>query len=471
VTIRPRQTRRARPIVDDLESRCLLSQAVAEVVDNSSYKITANFRWTPSSSWTQFTESPGQGQIFWNGYSNTLTPQVLVNTTSVAGSQTTYTLSEGYGQWSGSGTPPTSAASIYQFQNFTAGTQVIQLSYRSAPQTDLVDHPSATSSSYNYGYSVVNQPLFGTGGPSYKDVEQGVTGDCWLLAALAEVAVRDPSDIKNMFTSDGTTSENGVTVSLYSVRLYNGSGTPEYITVDNELPAGGTAFARADGVLWVALAEKAYGYGYVTTSNPGSDSYAGINSGNSNWAFQAITGKSSSSGSLNTANIASTWNSGGLIAIGSDNSPSSVDVVGNHAYAVVGYNPSSSQPFLVYNPWGSNSSGWALGTNNGQQVYGLFNASAAFLSQNFNEQYSGLGAAKTSDDVGPASDAEPGDPIPTSTVVSINVQSPPIAQRSNVTITPSNAVVTIGQPFSRKPPVQSEPGISGDGLDRRWSAL
>jgi hypothetical protein len=57
--------------------------------------------------------------------------------------------------------------------------------------------------------------------------------------------------------------------------------------------------------------------------------------------------------------------------------------VEHHIYAVVGYDPYSSQPFKVYNPWGTNSSGWALLTNHGQQVWGLFNANAAFLTQNF----------------------------------------------------------------------------------------
>jgi hypothetical protein len=71
--------------------------------------------------------------------------------------------------------------------------------------------------------------------------------------------------------------------------------------------------------------------------------------------------------------------------------------VETHCYAVVGYNPSSSLPFEVYNPWGTNSSGWALGTFNGRQVYGLFNANAAFISQNSAGQEIGAGAANDKD--------------------------------------------------------------------------
>ena len=101
-------------------------------------------------------------------------------------------------------------------------------------------------------------------------MHQGDVGDCWLLASLAEVAARDPADIRNMFTAAGTTVENGATVSLYTVRFFNSAGVAGYVTVDTELPAGGGYYDHvANGVLWVALAEKAYaeanGAGFVTT--------------------------------------------------------------------------------------------------------------------------------------------------------------------------------------------------------------
>ena len=67
------------------------------------------------------------------------------------------------------------------------------------------------------------------------------------------------------------------------------------------------------------------------------------------------------------------WNAGKLICLTASNPPSPY-IVGTHIYAVVGYDPTSSQPFKVFNPWGTNSSGWAPLTNNGRQVWGLFNA-------------------------------------------------------------------------------------------------
>ena len=79
----------------------------------------------------------------------------------------------------------------------------------------------ASAQLFNMSPATHTTPL---GEPSYLDVEQGAVGDCWLLASLAEVAARDPQDIKNMFAYDGTTLDNGSTVGLYSVRFFSTDG-------------------------------------------------------------------------------------------------------------------------------------------------------------------------------------------------------------------------------------------------------
>jgi Peptidase A4 family len=122
--------RQFRPHLESVEDRCLLSQAVVEVTNKSTYTITFNFRWTTSSSWSTYTESPGQGRTFWVNYSNSLTPQVEYDTTSSSSSQTIVNLSQGYGEWDASGDPPASSATQYGFQNTTTG---VQLYYLSAP--------------------------------------------------------------------------------------------------------------------------------------------------------------------------------------------------------------------------------------------------------------------------------------------------------------------------------------------------
>lgn len=265
------------------------------------------------------------------------------------------------------------------------------------PAPVTVTEPAAATA-----YSPVSGTLFAAGGPSYLDVHQGDVGDCWLMAGLAEVAARDPAVIQSMFTADGTTVENGATVDLYTVRFYNGAGAAEYVTVDAALPSGGAYYDQVEnGVLWAALAEKAYaeanGAGIVTTQYAGSDSYNALNGGDPSWALQAITGQPASDFNVNPSSIASDWNSGELIVLGSSPRANDNLIVGDssgtHAYAMVGYNSSSSTPFELYNPWGVSSVVNSTISYNGSQVYaGPFYANSSLISQDFAMQSIGSGA-------------------------------------------------------------------------------
>ncbi len=252
-----------------------------------------------------------------------------------------------------------------------------------------------------YSPAPAGTPLFKNGGPSSLDVAQGTdpstVGDCWLEASLAEVAARDPQDIRNMFTYDGTTVDNGATVGLYTVRFFNTSGSAVYVKVDTEFPSGGDYYDHVRNdlgtqVLWVALAEKAYavanGQGYVTTANQYQDSYNALFGGWPSWALPAITGKPAGNYSINSTNLASDWNSGDLIELVTS-SPRSSYLFPNHVYALVGYNPASSKPFELFNPWGTDSSGWCPGETN--KIYGVVWVNAAFISQNFIKQSIGHG--------------------------------------------------------------------------------
>ena len=222
------------------------------------------------------------------------------------------------------------------------------------------------------------------------------------MASLAEVAVRDPADIRNMFTYDGMESVNGATVSVYSVRLFSASGTAQYYTIDTELPTNGYAAQVSNGVLWAALAEKAFA--------EFDGSYSALNNGNPTTALQAITDKTANYVGINPTNIAAVsnitaaWTAGDLIVLGTTAGGNGID--GNHAYAMVGYNPASSTPFELYNPWGLTSGGsngytlWQANTpvgttilDNNQTVYGgAFYASANLISQEFTGQSTGFGA-------------------------------------------------------------------------------
>jgi hypothetical protein len=229
--------------------------------------------------------------------------------------------------------------------------------------------------------------LFGPGGPSFADVAQGSAGDCWYLASLAETAARDPQIIENMFIPN----DNGTwTVCFYI------NGTPDYVTVNDQLPVSAAdpsyndGFAFDDplgGILWVALAEKAFAQenlsGQIDTSQPGEDSYEALNGGEPSVALAAITGLSSVyfdvTPGQTAQQIAEALQAGDLVCIDTpDSSGIDPQLVGGHCYAVVGYDPSSSLPFEVLNPWGVRTYDMT-----GGQYYGLFTANGTFLEENF----------------------------------------------------------------------------------------
>jgi len=271
----------------------------------------------------------------------------------------------------------------------------------------MVDHPDANGEHY----SAVHGSLFGHNGPSYKDVQQGTNDDCWLLATLAEVAAREPSKITSMFTYMGTNNFQGTTVSVYAVRLYDNSGQPHYMLVDTELPTGGFTDQMANGTYWVALVEKAYveanGAGFVTTNDVGSDSYSALgadNGGLVNWALQAILGHTDSNddASTNPSAAASAWQAGKLVLL-CTTTPTDSYLVPNHVYAMVGYyGYYGEELFEMFNPWGTNSAGFAPRPYNGHQILGDFLRQAGYLTENFHDQVVSSGAgAEQGGPVGP----------------------------------------------------------------------
>jgi hypothetical protein len=94
-----------------------------------------------------------------------------------------------------------------------------------------------------------------------------------------------------------------------------------------------------------------------------------------------VTGHSTSYSYTSPLAAAAAWQAGEFVVL-TTVQPSSPGVVRSHAYAMVGYSATTSSPspygspFEFYNPWGLVQSGHA-------GVYGLFHASAPFVSQNF----------------------------------------------------------------------------------------
>ena len=96
----------------------------------------------------------------------------------------------------------------------------------------------------------------------------------------------------------------------------------------------------------------------------------------------AVTDCAASSGPINSSQITTDLNSGNT-DLNSGNAivciwtttPSSPEIVGDHSYGIVGYNPNCQSPFTVYNPWGGN----ALYNN----VWETFYADRSFIDQQF----------------------------------------------------------------------------------------
>jgi hypothetical protein len=112
--------------------------------------------------------------------------------------------------------------------------------------------------------------LFGTG-PVSSDINQGSAADCYFLAPLAGFAQQDPNLLLNSAVDlgDGT----------YAVEFYK-SGTPEYVRVNGQFPAGGFngynyAHPGPNNTIWGLVMEKAFAY-----FRTGANTYASIGWGN-----------------------------------------------------------------------------------------------------------------------------------------------------------------------------------------------
>lgn len=247
-------------------------------------------------------------------------------------------------------------------------------------------------------YSAVPGVLMGAN-PLFTEVHQGQVGDCWFAATLAATAAQQPGYIKNMFIYDGTNTVNGKTVDVYTVRFFV-NGAARYVTVDTELPDGGNYYTKLQNgfVLWPALAEKAYavanGAGYVQTNNANSNSYDALAGGWPFWALPAITGKGAVQYDTDPSKAASAIQAGQVVVLSSAFYPDSNLIVGRHGYALVGFDSTSSTPFKVYNPWGSDKENQSTATYEGHPVFGgLFDVDATFMSNNFGNQSVSLMAA------------------------------------------------------------------------------
>ena len=224
-----------------------------------------------------------------------------------------------------------------------------------------LDRPNTAIDGVTYAYAKASASLFPSA-PVYTDVRQGNVGDCYLLAGLAEVAIKNPIAIRNMFivNGDGT----------YTVRFYNGQQA-DYVTVDSYLPVDANgqyvfanykqSLANTSIALWVPLAEKAYAQineeGWLRTD--GENSYASLDLGWPNDVFTQVTAKPAArtlslASTLNFYQFVAAYQTGSMLCVVSNETPTDPRIADNHVYAVVSYNV-ATRTVLVFNPWGVNN--------------------------------------------------------------------------------------------------------------------
>ncbi len=247
--------------------------------------------------------------------------------------------------------------------NLRAGSSSVHLNRLTAKWFLGADRPTLPA---NMGltYMAAAGTLFGSGGPSYIDVDQGALGDCWFLASLEEVAFRSPSLIQNMFIDNGDNT--------FSVRFFH-NGNAEYVTVDRFLPVDAfntfafantsDAFNDASNALWAALAEKAYAQinesGWIGSG--GVNSYWALDGGWPDGAMSHLTGQSvvmigmaDGAATLMGSAIGNDFLSGRMITFCSDFAGVDANIVAGHCYAMLGYEANSGT-FTLGNPWGTDA--------------------------------------------------------------------------------------------------------------------
>jgi hypothetical protein len=223
---------------------------------------------------------------------------------------------------------------------------------------------SANQAAYNYAQGQLFQ-----NGIQYTDVRQGALGDCYYLAALAGIALKDANKIKDMFIDNGD--------GTYTVRFFK-NGKADYVTVNRQLPTnsnGTFSFAKAGAAnnsynntsneLWVALAEKAYAQvneaGWI--GQDGTNSYKGIEGGGAQVAAEHIAQVNGTYHDFRYSNVSAAINafvSGSHVFFSSDSQKHQAQIgseklVGGHAYVMTSYN-SSNKTVTLFNPWNSGNS-------------------------------------------------------------------------------------------------------------------
>lgn len=254
--------------------------------------------------------------------------------------------------WTGGATTTT------KLGNLAVGTTAAQFAELVGKWFLGTDLPSWSTSSATT-WSVRGGALFGLTGPQSAEVRQGGIGDCYLIAAILDVAQDQPGLIESLFTDNG----NGT----LGVRMYDYSGKPVYFTIDGEFPNGGRTAGTTDATTWVSLLEKAF-VSWRALEGAAPFTYDGIAGG---WdeGLVALTGKATTDYVSGWTASQKDWdtsvkqavitalNANEEVLFGSfiddkDAANGKTDLVSDHMFAVIGYDTKTGD-FIMRNPWGA----------------------------------------------------------------------------------------------------------------------
>lgn len=228
---------------------------------------------------------------------------------------------------------------------------VLKLLYPGQPIPDIEDVRKN-----NVSLEVMESKLFvrGVGDNadiSDNDVAQGMLGDCYLVAAMGEIAHQNPERIRQMIHDNGDGTYDVILFDEVQKKFVT-------VTVDNMFPThGGRPFYVQGGdqrELWPMIIEKAYAKYF------GNENYGNIEGGWPSIAMERLTGGkttvynggSVSNFPLSIEDFGAHFSAGDAIAVGNvGGKVNHPDIVSKHAYYVVGVNV-DNKTVTVQNPWG-----------------------------------------------------------------------------------------------------------------------
>ena len=228
---------------------------------------------------------------------------------------------------------------------------VLKLLYPGQPIPDIEDVRKN-----NVSLEVMESKLFvrGVGDNadiSDNDVAQGMLGDCYLVAAMGEIAHQNPERIRQMIHDNGDGTYDVILFDEVQKKFVT-------VTVDNMFPThGGRPFYVQGGdqrELWPMIIEKAYAKYF------GNENYGNIEGGWPSIAMERLTGGkttvynggSVSNFPLSIEDFGAHFSAGDAIAVGNvGGKVNHPDIVNKHAYYVVGVNV-DNKTVTVQNPWG-----------------------------------------------------------------------------------------------------------------------